>query len=82
MKDKAMEGDTSIPYPKWLFLFQVLALVCLLRNAKEITVRFRADILFAAKEEKPNLAGQMRLFLTPDAGERSSQKRKLLIWRS
>jgi hypothetical protein len=53
----------------------------LFSNARKITSSFCAEISFADKEEKPSLAGQTRLFLTQDAGERSSQKRNLFFER-
>ena len=42
-----------------------------LSNARKITSSFCVEISFAGKEEKPSLAGQMRLFLTQYAGRES-----------
>ena len=44
------------------------------RNTKKIRCQFHLEILCQSKEEKPSLAGQMRLFLTQHWWKRSSEK--------
>ncbi len=53
-----------------------------MRSADKIDVYYWAEILFEDKEEKPSLAGQVRIFLTQDSGKKSTKNVELFCQRS